>query len=278
MHDDYTYQAKNEIQEWESKGPGFLTKASNIALWPAYKAAAALIPENVQESVSRATVDFITGLGSAAKLIVREKAIKKRVLKFREEYGYGLKASDEAAKHYWRYSLGYATAEGAATGAMGWLGLTTDIPSLFTISIRLIQQIGLCYGYNIKKEAEQEYVMHILQTGAAGDVRAKMEFMASLKQVEEILKKVSLKKVNESLAMKEIGERSLLAYIRRFAESIGIQMTKRKALQMVPILGAFIGGSFNYAFVKDIGEAAYMSYRRRRIEEDEGVDAASLML
>ena len=33
-----------------------------------------------------------------------------------------------------------------------------------------------------------------------------------------------------------------------FAEKIGIQITKRKALQMVPLLGGLVGGCFNATF------------------------------
>src|SRR5207248_3898292 len=35
-----------------------------------------------------------------------------------------------------------------------------------------------------------------------------------------------------------------LAALRQFAKSLGIQITKRKALQMVPIIGALVGASF----------------------------------
>ena len=73
--------------------------------------------------------------------------------------------------------------------------------------------------------------------------------------------------MNEALARKEISRISLLAAMRQFAKSLGIQLTKRKALQMVPAVGALVGASFNATFVNDIGRAAYMSYRRRRIAE-----------
>jgi hypothetical protein len=37
---------------------------------------------------------------------------------------------------------------------------------------------------------------------------------------------------------------------------------------MVPVIGAIVGASFNYAFMNDVGRAAYMSYRRRKLGED----------
>jgi len=59
----------------------------------------------------------------------------------------------------------------------------------------------------------------------------------------------------------------MIAALRQFAKTIGIQITKRKALQMVPVIGAVIGGSFDGVYCNDIGRAAVMSYRQRKIDE-----------
>ncbi len=278
MSDDYTLTAKEEIRKWESAGPGFLSRVSDIALWPVQKAVDTFIPEDVQEGVTKAVFKALSGLGSSTHLLINEREVKKKVTEHRQDHGFVLRAMDEAAKHYWRYHVGYAAAQGAATGATGWIGLIADIPALFTISFRLIQQIGICYGYDIRKKSEQEYIMHIFRTASSGDVRAKMEFMLALKQVEEILRIVSWKKLGDTFAAKELTEHSLIVGIRQLARSMGINITKRKALILVPVFGAVIGGGYNSLFINDIGEAAYMSYRRRRLDEDEGMDAASLFL
>ena len=270
MDDKYIEQAKVEIERWESQGPGFLAQVGDSILWPAQKTAEMLIPEGVQEAVGKASEVFLTGLGSAAQLIIDKGEISKKVKTLLTQNGDELKAADEAAKHYWNWHVGYAAAEGGATGALGLFGIVPDIPLLFTIALRLIQQVGLCYSYDIADEAEQEYVMHILRTGSTADITAKMEFLVGLKQIEQILLKVTWKKMNEALARKEISRLSILAGLRQFAKSLGIQLTKRKALQMVPMVGALVGASFNGVFVNDVGRAAHMSYRRRRIAELEG--------
>ena len=271
MDDKYIEQAKVEIERWESQGPGFLAQVGDSILWPAQKTAEMLIPEGIQEAVGKASEVFLTGLGSAAQLIIDKGEISKKVKTLLTQNGDELKAADEAAKHYWNWHVGYAAAEGGATGALGLFGIAPDIPLLFTIALRLIQQVGLCYSYDIADEAEQEYVMHILRTGSTADITAKMEFLVGLKQIEQILLKVTWKKMNEALARKEISRLSILAGLRQFAKSLGIQLTKRKALQMVPMVGALVGASFNGVFVNDVGRAAYMSYRRRRIAELEGL-------
>jgi DNA-binding transcriptional regulator YhcF (GntR family) len=110
-------------------------------------------------------------------------------------------------------------------------------------------------------------MLKILQTGSAGDLKAKIEFIITLKQVEQTLLKVSWKKMTAELAAKQISKGAALASMRQFAKSIGIQLTKRKALQMIPIIGALIGGSFDGIYIHDVCETAYMSYRRRFIEQ-----------
>ena len=110
----------------------------------------------------------------------------------------------------------------------------------------------------------------VLQAGSAANVKVKMEFVMELKAVEQILLKVSWKKMAESLAAKQLSRHSLIAGIRQTAKTFGFQLTKRKALQIVPVLGAIVGASLNGALANDVGNAAYMSYRRRWIAEQEG--------
>jgi len=265
--DKYINGARREITEWETQGPGFLAQVGDFVLLPVQKAADVLIPEGGQEAISKAIEAFFNGLAATSRALIDVSEVRSRVASLQGKGGQILPASDLAAKHYWNWHIAYATAEGGATGSTGFLGLAADIPALFSISLRLIQQIATCYGYDVQKDIEQDYVLHVLRTGSTGDIKAKLEFLISLKQIEQILVKVAWKQMNESLARREIGKLAALAALRQFAKSLGIQITKRKALQMVPIIGALVGASFNATFVNDVGRAAYMNYRRRWIEE-----------
>lgn len=264
---DYLQTAKEEIKHWENEGPGFLSQVGDFVLWPAQKIAETLIPDGVQERVGAAVESALRGLGAAANYTINQDEVRERVRTYRSEYGDELKARDETAKHYWNWHLAYAAGEGAVLGAGGIVTLAADIPAIFTIQFRLIQEIALCYGYDIDSDKEKEYVMQILRVGSASDLKAKIEFVITLKQIEELLIKVTWKKMTDALFRKEISQMSLLAAIKQFAKSLGIIITKRKALQMVPVIGAIVGACFNYSFTYDIGHAAYMCYRRRKINE-----------
>lgn len=264
---EYIDRARLEIAKWESEGPGYLAKLGNFVLSPVDKAFEVLVPDAVQHSVANAIEIFLNGLSVASRISINTDEICSRVQSNQEGDDLDLRGLDIAAKHYCNWHIGYATAEGAATGAVGIAGLAADIPALFTIAIRLIQEISTCYGYDPYDENEREYILHVLQTGATGDIKAKIEFLVGLKQVEQVLLKVAWKQMNQALARKELSKQAALAALRQFARTLGIQVTKRKALQAIPVFGALIGASFNATLVNDVGRAAYMSYRRRWIQE-----------
>ncbi len=278
MDIEYLEAASQEIEQWESRGPGFVLCLSDFLLRPAENAARALVPPRVQEAVTKAIQEFLSGLGSAAQLINNEEKVYYRVETAYQECGDELKAADTAAKHFWNWNLAYSAGEGGATGLLGLAGLAADIPSLITVSLRLIQQIGICYGNDVRAEQEQEYVMHVLRIGSTANRQAKMESLLVLRPVEQVLLKVSWRKVSETIARRELRYLSLRTALQEFARTLGLQLTRRKALQIAPVVGALIGASCNAQFVNDVGRAAYMLYRRRRIAQLQGPGTSSLDL
>ena len=267
MNDLYMVTARREIQRWEAQRPGYLTRLGDFALLPAEHAARTLIPARLQDMVARSIYRLLSGLNSATYLVSDEDRIRHQVERKYQTCGDELQAADLVAKSCWRKHVAWATGEGGVTGAVGLPGLAADIPALFAVSLRLIQQTGICHGYDVSTPEEREYLMHVLRIGSTSGLKAKMELLVALKPVEDILIKVSWRKMNEALARREISRLSLLAAARQLAQKLGVQLTKRKALQLVPGVGAVVGASFNAMFVNDVGRAAYMLYRRRHLAE-----------
>lgn len=269
--------ARQEIREWEDAKPGFIEKVGSVVFTPIEHAAGKLIPTAVQETVSKAIEGCLSFLAIQGPRTFDADAIRKEVSDLAKKFegkddpspSNQLKAADERANHYWNWHIGYAATEGAATGAAGFAGLAADIPALFAVIIRQIQEIGACYGYPPDSNEEREYLLHILRTGSVGNVKAKMEFVVGLKQFEQTLLKSAWRQMNREFAQKQFTRGSLLAGLRHFANTLGIQITKRKALQMIPIIGAVVGASFNGMLARDVGKAAYMSYRRRWLADRE---------
>lgn len=267
MSKAYLDSIKKEIQNWENQGPGYLAKFSSIILAPAEKAAEYLIPEAVKETVQTAVRGCLEGLSFGSSFTISHQEVLERLKSTNAELGTielvklsdDFKTLDAVAAHYWNWNLSYAVTQGMLTGATGFPGLAANIPALFTIIFRMLQQIALSYGYNPEEIQEKHFMINILSVASSADVKAKQAAMVGLKQVQVQLVKKTWKKLTE--------EKAMIAALKQFAKTIGIQLTKRKALQMVPIIGAVIGGSFDGVYCNDVGRAAVMSYRQRKIEE-----------
>jgi hypothetical protein len=279
---DYINAARGEIQKWEGEKPGFLQKVGSAVLAPAEKAAEKLVPKRVTEAVAKAIEACLAFLAKQGPRSFDAEAIRKSVRDRAAalsggnppDFAQRLQAADERSQHYRNWHVGYAATEGAGTGSLGLPGLAADIPALFGILVREIQEIGCCYGYDPSSPEEQEYLLHILRAGFASNVKLKMEFVVIMKEFEQILLRVAWKQMAKELASKQVTKGALLAGLRHLAKTLGVQITKRKALQMIPVIGAVVGASLNGTLANDIGKTAYMSYRRRYIQEHGGAALA----
>ncbi len=73
------------------------------------------------------------------------------------------------------------------------------------------------------------------------------------------------KKVTEE-AMKKGAEAAMskegvVLAIKNLSKQLGINLTKRKALQAIPVIGTAVGASVNSVYIKDIGWAARRTYQ-----------------
>ena len=53
--------------------------------------------------------------------------------------------------------------------------------------------------------------------------------------------------------------------LRDVARQLGVNLTKRKAVNAVPVIGAAIGAAINAGFVKDVGWAARRTFQEMRL-------------
>ncbi len=59
--------------------------------------------------------------------------------------------------------------------------------------------------------------------------------------------------------------------IKNLAKQLGINITKRKAMQAVPLIGAAVGASVNGWYVKDVGWAARRAFQERWLVDNKKV-------
>ena len=266
---EYRNKVKEEINAWEKEGPGYLSNVTSFVLWPAMKAAELLIPEGVSQVVSKAIEGCLNTLLWGADYTFSDKDViatltekNNSLTSLKAIYNSDdLENMDLSADYYWNQNLVAAIAQGGVYGFTGLVGLAANIPTLYTIVFRCIQQIALCYGFDTSKDDEKVFMLGILSIASASDVASKQAAMVFMRQIQVDIAKKTWKKLAE-----EGGRAAIGPLVRQAAKSIGINLTKRKALMLVPAIGAIIGASFDGMYLQDIARAAKNCYRKRKLE------------
>lgn len=143
-----------------------------------------------------------------------------------------------------------ATVQGATTGFGGLFTLAVDIPALLGLSLKVLQEIAICYGFDPDDPRERIFIVKCLQFSSSDIVgkRAVLEQLAVFDDEGE----------NRQLASQLQGWREVVATYR---DNFGW----KKLFQLVPIAGMLFGAFLNRSTVGDVAEAGKMLYRKRRI-------------
>ncbi len=145
-----------------------------------------------------------------------------------------------------------AAVQGATTGFGGLFTLAIDIPALLGLSLKVLQEIAVCYGYDPKEKRERVFVVKCLQF-ASSDIVGKR---AVLEDLAEFTEERSQSQVISQLQ----GWREVVTAYR---DNFGW----KKLFQLVPIAGMIFGAFINKGTLQDVAEAGKMLYRKRRILE-----------
>lgn len=263
MMNEYEAEQVKAIEVWKNEEPGVVSQTVGTLLKPVSWLVEKVVPEKVIEgalNLSNSAAEFLTDKDD----ILRDGQVSR----IEELKTKSLELSDELANSVHNWAIGIASAEGGATGATGLVGMAVDIPALITLCLRTIHKVGLCYGYECKSEIDQRFVFGILSVAGANSMKEKNISVLSLRQVTVMLTKLTWKQITEAAAKNKFGLAALVVLIKQLAKQLGINLTKRKALQAIPFLGAGIGAAMNASILQDVGWAARRSFQERWLIEN----------
>nr|WP_150270288.1 EcsC family protein [Paenibacillus tepidiphilus] len=170
---------------------------------------------------------------------------------------YPLAVMDSAARSLSGSSRNVATVQGATTGFGGVFTLLADIPAVLGLSLKAIQEIGLCYGYDPADKAERIFTVKVMQF-ASSDVVGK----------RTILRELQLQAGGSGDIA--AGTNAAVSKLQGWREVVTLYRDNwgwKKLFQAVPVAGMFFGAFINRKALEDVAEAAQMLYRKRRIIE-----------
>ena len=142
----------------------------------------------------------------------------------------------------------WATIQGAATGAGGFITTLIDVPLLFVLSLRTIRRIGHCYGYTLDHPHDRTFVLGILIAGTSGSLAIKRRRLDQLREIKELL----VEETEEDILADEAL--SFLFQLEVFEEVPGIGMISALLL--------------NLAFIRRIEVTAQRVFQERWLEDN----------
>lgn len=162
-----------------------------------------------------------------------------------------LSVMDEVADELIASRVKFAAAQGATTGIGGIFTVAIDIPVVLGMSLKVLQELALCYGYDPKEKQERIFIVKCLQFSSA-DVVGKKAILEELTAHFD-------NNNHEAQAFSQLqGWREV---VQTYIDSFGL----KKLLQLVPIAGIVFGSINNKEMMEGVGEAGKMLYRKRRI-------------
>jgi hypothetical protein len=142
----------------------------------------------------------------------------------------------------------FATWQGATTGVGGIFTLAIDIPMLLGLSLKVLQEISMSYGYDPRDKNERVFMIKCLQFTSSDFVGKKA-----------ILESLDTTSRQQTFAQLQGWREVLVTHTENFGW--------KKLFQLIPIAGIVFGAYLNKKSIDDLAETASMLYRKRRILE-----------
>lgn len=244
-----------------------------------------LTPKAVQEKIGNALNEVGGFIQSGGKHLVREKSVMKvlaqtldgpnpvsgpSVKSAQEEYmedengeeeavsgltlasaaKLPLQVMDTAAGTLTVKRVKFAAAQGAATGIGGIFTIAADLPMVLGQSLKVLQEMALCYGYDPNDPRERVFIVKCLQFASA-DIVGKKAVLEELASFDD-------EQMTEQVFSQLQGWREV---VQSYTDNFGM----KKLFQLIPIAGIVFGSISNKGTISDVAEAGKMLYKKRRL-------------
>jgi hypothetical protein len=269
----YEQDAQRQILRWRDRRDGMVSRSVNALTSRVVEGLGKAVPEQLSHALFRAVQGALDGLCDAAFFSYSDRLILEEAGKL------GLPAQsvaqlaecdlehlDRLARRFFQSNKLLAALEGGGTGFGGAALIAADVPALFAISFRAIQQIGTSYGFDMSDPEMRPVVLSVLGTGAASSSAAKAQALLDMRLAANAFASGwSYQRVAEFTAT-GVAARAMKKVSEKLPRDIAKELSRKKLAQVLPFVGAAVGAGFNYWFLSTTTEAAYMLFRELYLE------------
>lgn len=256
MSDDTDYERRQlqRLRQWQAEGPDWGTRLLARPTGIAGKVVQTVVPVSALKAALHAVNGVAERLSSERALLQHAGVDSLAALRAQP-----LAACDALVRREARRAMGLGGVGGAAFGVFGAAGLVADVPTLLTLALRTIHRIGLCYGEDI----DREMALGIFALASANTAEEKSEAIAALRADIAGLQEAAARDGLERAAERQLAKDAAVFSLNTLAQRIGVQLGKRKAAGVLPVIGAVVGGAVNAWYLRDVARVAQYLFQER---------------
>ena len=232
---NYEQTAAGEQAAWEKK----VQQRGGLGSWLAksiQNRTNGLVPDKVNTVITTAFKHFTKAVLTGSEYIApdpkRDLTLEEREILVDKRINFYAKA---------------ATAEGALTGAGGFLLGLADLPLWLTLKMKMLFDIAAIYGFDTSKPEERVFLLRVFILPFCSATYRRQTFKEMYNPPAVLFDQ----KPGDAIDWQ--------SYQQEYRDSIDIP----KMLQLVPGIGAFVGASVNHRLTNKLGGWAKNAYRRR---------------
>ena len=159
-----------------------------------------------------------------------------------------LKEREILAKNKIDFYRNTATVSGAGTGYAGILVGLSDFPILLSLKVKFLFEMANIYGFDTHNYKERLYILYVFQLAFSSDKR-RLEIYSQVSNWETYVKDLPT----------DINSFDWTTFQQEYRDYIDLA----KMLQLVPGIGAAVGGYANYKLMTKLYDTALNAYRLR---------------
>ncbi|MBC6971643.1 EcsC family protein [Bacillus sp. Xin] len=212
-----------------------------------------LTPKFIHKKINLLLDELIQYLNSGSKYLIHpQTTIEKfeNAASLTDVQKFPLSEMDSIVDKMIKNRKSVATAQGATTGFGGIFTLAIDIPAILSMSLNVLQEIAICYGYNPEDMQERLFIVKCLQFSSS-DMVGKQTILHELKHFDS--------RANHDDSMSQV--KSWREVFTVYRDNYGW----KKLFQIIPVAGMIFGAYLNRKTIEEIAEVGKMLYKKRRV-------------
>lgn len=225
-----------EVEDWKKKMRSHPSIVDNMS-------------KSVQNRLNRFIPEKVHGVITATiKQMVKAVLFGSKYSAIKEQTYPSLQETEAAILDRIKNYKHTAAIEGGVTGAGGFLMAMVDFPVLLGIKIKLLFDIAVMYGFDVKDYKERLFILYIFQLAFSSQLHRQSVF----KDVE------NWEQLSQELPS-DMNEFNWRPFQQEYRDHIDLA----KMAQLIPGIGAVVGVVVNYRLIKKLGYTAMNAYRMR---------------